>query len=120
MDTLRTTRNPLDYYMDEAARLEKSPQVEGIMQGAKAAIMAAPVGAAVQALRSKNPYMGAIIAGLGAGALAGLSAAAIQKYKNLQVEAGMRYHLRNMIDREPTVGLPNSFATGFEDVRNSF
>jgi len=120
MDTFRTTRNPLEYYVDETARLERDPKVEGVMQGVKAAVMAAPVGAAIQALRSKNPYMGALIAGLGAGALAGASAAAIQKYKNLQTEAAMRYHMRNMVEREPTVALPDGFATGFENVRNSF
>ena len=115
------SRNPLAYALDEAAEVEKSPKVEGAIQGAKAAVIAAPLGAAIQALRGKNPYVGALIAGLGVGATAGAAAAAVQKYKNMRQEADLRYHLRNMVDREPGVALPdNNFVSGFNNVRYTF
>jgi hypothetical protein len=117
-------KDPITIAVEEAVKAEKSPSVEGFVQGTKAALMAAPVGAAIQALRDKNPKMGALIAGLGVGALAGISAAAVQKYNNTKTEAELRYHMRNMINREPTVALPspiemaqvNGFVRGFGNV----
>jgi len=114
--------------LEQDAEFNKSPKVEGVLQGAKAALLAAPLGAAVQALRNKSPGMGALVTGLGAGLLAGLSAAAVQKYRNLKTEADMRYHLRNMVEREPTVMLPEpgamrdivGFTRGFENVYHPY
>lgn len=96
-------KSPITYMVERDVQLKKDPRVEGALQGAKAALLAAPIGAAVQALRDKSPAMGALVSGLGAGLLVGLSAAAIQKYRNIRTEANMRYHLRNMVDREPGV-----------------
>ena len=123
-----STKGPLEYLVEQEEFLERDPRVEGMSQGAKAAIVAAPIGAAVQALRGKSPAVGALVAGLGAGALLGLSSAAIQKYRNLRYESGLRYHLRNMVDREPTVALPEpqalnqaaNFSTGFKNVYNPY
>lgn len=123
-DNFLADKGPVEYAMEEDVRFKKSPKVEGALQGAKAAVIAAPIGAAVQALRGKSPTMGALVAGLGAGALMGLSAAAVQKYRNLKQESELRYHLRNMVEREPTVALPgpqamsdvNRFAQGFNNV----
>ena len=116
--------------------VEKSPKIEGAYQGTKAAIIAAPLGAAIQALRGKNPYLGAAAAGISAGALTGLVAAASQKYKNMRTEAQMGYHLENMPEfyNQPqeeyqqqipqTIYQPadisSNFSRGFESVRNPY
>lgn len=118
------SRNFINVGLDEEARLRKSPAVEGTLSGAKAAIIATPLGAAFQAIQNKNPYKGALLAGLGAGLAAGAVSAAVQKYKNLRQESDMRYHLRNLVDREPTVAMPNpddlrqavNFSQGFNNV----
>ena len=123
-----SSKGPLEYMVEQDVRRDKDPKWEGISQGAKAGIIAAPIATAVQALRGKSPGVGALVAGLGAGALAGISAAAIQKYKNLRHESELRYHLRNMVDREPTVALPGpeamrdlgSFTGGFQSVYNPY
>ena len=123
---MMSDRGPVTYAIDTESALSQSPMIEGFLQGSKAAILAAPIGAAVQALRNKSPSAGALIAGLGAGALAGLTAASIQKYKNLKQEANIRYHLRNMIEREPEVTGPEvqylqpAFNQGFSSVYNPY
>lgn len=127
-----TDKNPIELAIEEDVRVRKSPHVEGMIQGAKAAIVAAPLGAAVQALRNRNPWGGAAVAGLGAGAIAGLLGAAAQKYRNLQTEAELRYHMRNLVDREPMVAMPEpqaltqavdharGFGQGFERVHHAY
>ena len=121
-------KNPAEYVIEQDAAFNKSPKVEGTLRGAKAAVLAAPIGAAIQALRGKSPVKGALLAGLGAGLITGLGAATVQKYKNLRTEADLRYHLRNMVEREPTVALPdpeamgqlNGFVRGFGNVYNPY
>lgn len=125
-------KGPIEYAIEEDVRLKKSPHVEGMIQGAKAAIVAAPLGMAVQALRGRNPLGGAAITGIGAGVIAGLIGAAAQKYKNLKTEAELRYHMRNMVEREPMVAMPepqalsqavnfsHGFGQGFQDVHHPY
>lgn len=131
MDFL-TTKNPIEIALEEDVRVRKSPQVEGMIQGGKAALLAAPLGAAVQLLRNKNPLPAAAVTGFGAGIITGLAAAAAQKYKNLKTESELRYHLRNMVDREPMVAMPEpaalsqavdysrGFDRGFANVHNPY
>ena len=108
----------LQRYLDTEAEFEKSPKIEGLVQGGKAALLAAPLGAAVQALRGKSPAVGGAAAGFGAGILIGLAAAAAQKFKNMQTEAQMKYHIQNISDDQPQ--LTPMFSRGFENVRNPY
>lgn len=125
-----TKKDLLTMAVEQDTAIKKSPITEGVIEGAKAALLAAPVGAAIQGIRGKNMYLGSLIAGLGAGTLAGLTSAAIQKYKNVSREADMRYHMRNMLDREPMAFMPPPqtmgevvymrppFSQGFSNVYN--
>lgn len=127
MDFL-TNKNPARMVVEENVRWQKSPALAGAIEGAKAGLMAAPVGAAIQGLRGKNMPLGALISGLGAGVLTGLTAAAIQKYKNMREEAVLRYHAQNLVQDEPMAFMPPpaalnqvaylrpGFAQGFENV----
>ena len=107
----------LERYLDAEVELDKSPKIEGFTQGAKAAVVAAPIGAAIQALRGKSPAVGAIASGLAVGMVAGLAAASVQKYKNMQAESQMKYHIQNVMDRNPTMFQQPQFSQGFENVR---
>ena len=92
--------------IDEATYLQKSPAAEGFMAGLKAALMAAPIGAGVQALRGKDPLIGAIIGAAGAGLVAGLARSSSRKLENLDTEAALRYHAQNIKEREPMFFMP--------------
>ena len=99
-------RNIITDSLEETAAMEKSPTVQGLIEGIKAGLMAAPVGGSVQGLRGKNIVSGAVGTGIATGLLVGGLAAAVQKWKNLRQEADLRYHARNMISREPEVFVP--------------
>ena len=99
-------KNIITESMEEAAEWEKSPTAQGLIEGIKAGLMAAPIGGSVQGLRGKNIVSGAVGTGLATGLLVGGLAAAVQKLKNLRAEADLRYHARNMISREPSVFVP--------------
>jgi hypothetical protein len=123
-----TKKDPITRFVEQDIQIQKSPITAGIIEGAKAAVIAAPMGAAIQGLRGKNMYLGGFVSGLGAALAAGLSAAGIQKFENVKQEAKLRYHMRNLIDREPAVFLPDpqdlnqivytrpSFSRGMENV----
>lgn len=118
-----TRKDPASIVLEEKARMDKSPALAGISAGTKAAVLFAPLGAATQALRGKSMRVGALVAGGGAGTLVGLAAATAQKVKNLQTEGEMRYHMRNILEREPMVMIPPAqameeagFNRGFQDV----
>lgn len=127
-DTFLTKKDLATRIIEQGEQFEKSPKVEGFIQGAKGALLAAPVAAAIQAIRGKSVGGGAFLAGVGAGVLTGLTAAAIQKFNNVKTEAGLRYHVRNLLDREPMVYMPPKqllsqamqesprFGQGFENV----
>jgi hypothetical protein len=112
---------------EESARLKRSPLVAALKGSARGTLIAAPFGGALQALRGRNPLMGAAVAGLAGGAITGLSAASLQKYENVRDEAEMRYMLRNIVAREPMAAMPHpkaaeeavydgAFAQGFNSV----
>ena len=113
---------------DTKSEIQKSPKVEGIIQGAKAAVIAAPIAAAIQALRNKNPIIGGVLAGLAAGATVGAGAAAMQNLRNTEIESDMRYHLGNIQDdanmdqyQQPVIiQRPANFTQGFQYVRNPY
>ena len=112
------------HFFDAQTLIDRSPKAEGIKQGVKAAVLAAPVVAAAQALRGRSPIVGGLVGGLSVGGLVGLGAAIVQKLKNTQIESQMKYHLDNIYD-EPENQLalipnPPPFARGFEDVRNAY
>lgn len=90
----------------ETVHLEKSPFIQGFLAGIKGALVGAPTGAVVQALRGRSPLLGAIIGGLGAGILSGAAKASVQKIENVSTEEAMRYHIEQMKSREPFVFMP--------------
>ena len=90
----------------ETKHLEKSPFVQGFLAAVKGALLAAPAGAAVAALKGKNPILGALIGGLGVGALSGIAKATTQKVDNISAEEAMRYHIAQMKSREPMIFMP--------------
>jgi hypothetical protein len=114
----------LETFLDAETEVEKSPKIVGATQGAKAAIIAAPLGMAIQALRGRSPIVGGVVSGLAVGGAAGLLAAAMQKYKNMQTESALKYHMQNLIERNPEMmqnsQLPQTFSRGFENVRNTY
>jgi len=90
----------------ETKYLEKSPFIQGFLAGLKGALIGAPTGAAIQAMRGKNPLLGAVIGGLGAGFASGLAKATAQKLENVSEEEALRYHVEQMKAREPFVFMP--------------
>jgi hypothetical protein len=100
------SRSFLSTGMDEAAHFEKSPVAEGFVAGLKAALLGAPVGAAVQALRGKDALTGALLGAVIPGLLAGLAKGGTRKLENLSTEADLRYHAQNIKDREPMFFMP--------------
>lgn len=92
--------------LDRAATFEESPVTRGFMAGLKAAIIGAPVGAAVQAFRGHDALGGAVLGALIPGILAGLARAGAKKVQNLDTEAYLRYHADQIKSREPEFFLP--------------
>lgn len=90
----------------ETIGIEKSPFVRGFIAGVKGLLLGAPTGAAVQAMRGKDPLLGAIIGGLSAGLVSGVSRGLAQKVENVDVEENMRYHALQMKAREPLIFMP--------------
>ncbi len=89
--------------IEEDVRWKKSPTVQGVIEGLKAGVMAAPLGASVQGIRGKNMVAGAIGTGVATGLIMGGLAAAVQKLRNIREEANLRYHAQNMMSREEFV-----------------
>lgn len=92
--------------LDQTAYLERSPVTAGFMAGLKAAIIGAPVGAGVQALRGKDAATGALMGAVGAAIIAALAKSGKQKLENLNTEAALRYHADNIKSREPLFFMP--------------
>lgn len=85
---------------------EKSPFIQGLIAGTKGALLGGLAGGAVNAMRSKSPLLGALVGGLGVGTLVGVTRATAQEIDNSNREAALRYHLKRLSDREPTIFLP--------------
>ena len=94
--------------LGETTHWEKSPFIQGFIAGFKGALMGAPAGAAVQAIRGKDPIIGALIGGLGVGVLSGVARASAKKLESVSAEEAMRYHILQMKGREPFVFMPPS------------
>lgn len=92
--------------IDKATALRESPITKGFITGLKAALIGAPVGAAVQAFRGHDALTGAVLGAVIPGLLAGLASGGAKKLENLSAEADLRYHAQNIKDREPTFFLP--------------
>lgn len=105
-------------FLDESVHAEKSPLLEGSVQGAKAALVAAPLGAVYGLLRNKKPALYGALTGAAAGTAFGLVAAAAQKYENMKREAELKYHMQNVIERNPEIlaSTAPQFAQGFQNV----
>lgn len=99
-------RSILGEGIDKAVKLERSPLAEGFIAGFKAALLGAPLGAGIQAVRGKNPLVGALAGAILPGIVAGVSRAAAQKVENLNTEAAIRYHASNIKAREPLFFMP--------------
>lgn len=98
--------NPITEGYNEIGAVKRSPLAEGFMAALKAALIGAPIGAGVQALRGGNMATGAIAGALLPGFIAGFTRATEQKLNNLDTEAMIRYHTSNIRDREPYFFLP--------------
>jgi hypothetical protein len=105
--------HPLSDALETVALAQRSPAVEGVIEGAKAATISAPIFATIQALRNRSATAGAIAGGIGAGVLFGLAAAAKQGYYNTRSEAYIKYHLENIRKREQEAADPQSPQDGF-------
>ena len=92
--------------IEDAVYLQRSPVAEGVAQGTKAALIGAPVGALVNALRGKDPLIGSIIGALSLGIPAALAGSTSQKLSNLDNEAIIRHHAKNIKKREPAFFMP--------------
>lgn len=92
--------------LEDAIHVQKSPFFEGFQRGIQAGLIGAPTGALVQALRGKNPILGAIMGAAALGVPTGLLAAATQKVENLDQEAILRYHASRIKEREPLFFMP--------------
>lgn len=92
--------------IDTATNIEKSPLAEGFVAGLKAALIGAPIGAAVQGMRGKDALHGALVAALVPGLLAAIARGSKKKLENLNAEAAIRYHAGNIRDREPLFFMP--------------
>jgi hypothetical protein len=100
------TPTPIASAIRETKYLESSPFIQGFLAGVKGALLGAPMGGFVQALRGKDPIIGAIVGGLGAGLVSGGVKALSQSVNNSEFEENLRYHVGNMKDREPFTFLP--------------
>jgi hypothetical protein len=99
-------RSYLGAGIDRSVTFREAPATSGFMTGLKAALIGAPVGAAVQALRGHDALAGALLGAIIPGLLAGLAKAGTKKLENLGTEAELRYHAQNIKDREPEFFLP--------------
>jgi len=92
--------------IEETAVYEKSPFMQGLLAAAHGALLAAPIGASIQALRGKNPVVGALVAALGTGLITGAVRATAQDINNQEREALLRYHADRIKGREPFFFMP--------------
>lgn len=99
-------KNLLTEGIEDTVHIQKSPFFEGFQRGLQAALIGAPTGAVVQAIRGKNPMLGAIMGAAVAGIPTGLAAAGAQKLDNLDQEAILRYHASRIKEREPLFFMP--------------
>lgn len=122
MDEQQTDfRGPVTRGIEEAQVWDSSPFIRGLISGTKGALLAAPIAAAVQALRGRDPLLGGILAALGTGALLGTSRALEQKVKNQEIEGQIRYHAEQLKNREPLFFLPppNQFGRLFSRLHSA-
>jgi hypothetical protein len=98
-------------FIDESLQADqiyrKSPFVEGFKTGIKAALVAGPT-AATYALfhHGKSPLLTGLLGAAGGGLAFGTLGAASQEVDNRLREAELRYHIKNMKQRDPFVMLP--------------
>jgi hypothetical protein len=98
---------PVDSPLMAQQNLSKSPFIEGLKTGLKAAVVAAPVTSAYALLSgSKSPLLAGGLGGLGAAALFGLIGAGKQTAENRIRESELRWYLKNVRDRHPYDFLP--------------
>lgn len=92
--------------IDETVHFKESPISSGFMAGLKYALMGAPVGAAVEALRGHDALTGAVLGAVIPGVLAAIAKGGTKKLENLDTEAYLRYHAEQIKAREPEFFLP--------------
>lgn len=99
-------RGPVGKYIEDTQQWERSPFIRGLLSGTKSALMAAPIGAAVQAIRGKNALVGALVGALGAGLTVGISRAVDQDVKNQIQEGDLKFYAERLKESEPLVFMP--------------
>lgn len=99
-------RGPITKGIQETEAFERSPFIQGLISGGKGALMAAPIAAAIQAIRGKDPIVGGIIAALATGAVIGTAKYVGKDVTNQEQEGMLRYHIERMKQREPLLFLP--------------
>jgi hypothetical protein len=100
------SRSILGKAIDERAVLDKSPLTTGFMAGLRAALVGAPLGAAIQAVQGKDVLTGAMLGAVIPGLIAGMAKGSTQKVENLANEAELRYYAGNIKSREPMFFMP--------------
>jgi hypothetical protein len=99
-------KGPILLGMEEKARIEKSPLIQGAVTGLKGAALGAPFGAAIGLMSGKNPFFTGFLGASILGAAMGAGAAALQDLHNKETESGLRVNLENLKGREPTFFSP--------------
>ena len=99
-------KSPTAIALENVEALDKSPFVQGLLAGAKGALVGGPLGAAIQYARGKSVGFGALAGALGAGAVTALARATRQDVSNQVEEGRLRYFVGRMKAREPLVFMP--------------
>lgn len=106
MSLIPSNKSMLTGGIEETEKLDRSPFMRGIIAGSKGALLGAPVAGFVQALRGKDPVLGAVLGALGMGLLFGTSKAMEQDIANQVQEGRLRYYADRLKNREPFFFMP--------------
>lgn len=99
-------KTPLTSAIEEGEAWQRSPFVQGLLAGAKGALIGGPTAAVIQLARGKSPILGAVLGAAATGLAAGLGKAVQQDIENQEQEAILRYHSERIKSREPMFFLP--------------
>lgn len=92
--------------VEEVVNWKQSPYIAGMVSGFKAALIGAPVGSLVAAIKDSNAKKGAILGAIAAGVPGFMKGFAQQRMKNIDQEAAIRYFVDHIKEREPRFFTP--------------
>lgn len=92
--------------VEEVVNWKQSPYIAGMVTGAKAALVGAPVGSLIAAIKDSNAKRGAILGALVAGVPGFAAGFAKQRIQNIDQEASIRYFADHIKEREPRFFTP--------------